>query len=213
LEGKSTVSKVETRFVCQESAKFRIETREDGKRVLSGYGIVFHDPANPGTEYRMAGEWFERIDPTAADESLADPAKDITSTFNHTRDLILGRRSSGTLKLSKDATGIRYEVELPDTSAGRDVAALVERGDIRGSSFTFRELAYEQDRSNDKHKVWNVRKLELIEIGPVTEPAYTATTTGFRMSEDRAAKLAEIETQERANEAAAERRRRVASLL
>jgi len=207
------VSKIETRFVCQQEAQIRMETREDGKRILSGYGIVFHDPSNPGTEYRMSGDWFERIAPDAADESLADDSKDVTSTFNHNRDLILGRRSSGTLRLSKDSRGVRYEVELPDTTAGRDVAALVERGDLRGSSFTFRELAHDQDRSDSKHKVWQVRKLELIEIGPVTEPAYTATTTGFRMSEDRTAAIAEIETQERANQAAAERRRRIASLL
>lgn len=207
------MSKVETRFVCQQEAQIRMETREDGKRILSGYGIVFHDPTNPGTEYRMAGDWFERIAPDAADESLADDSKDVTSTFNHNRDLILGRRSSGTLKLSKDSRGIRYEVELPDTSAGRDVAALVERGDIRGSSFTFREKDYDNKERDGNKKIWRVKALELIEIGPVTEPAYTATTAGFRMSEDRTAKLAEIETQERAKEAAAERRRRIASLL
>ncbi len=207
------MSKVETRFLSQESAQVRLETREDGTRILAGYAVVFHSPTDPGTEYRMAGDWYERIDPNAADGTLEDPSADITSTFNHNHDFLLGRRSSGTLRLSKDSRGIRYEVDLPATTAGNDVATLVARGDLKGSSFTFRELGHSQDRSNEKHKVWTVRKLELIEVGPVTDPAYKATTTGFRMSEDRTAKLAEIETQERANQAAAERRARIVSLL
>lgn len=203
------MSQVQQRFVPQDSAQVRIATREDGKRILSGYGIVFYDPANPGTEYAMPGKWFERIAPDAADSSLADESKDVTSTFNHNRDYLLGRRSSGTLKLFRDSIGVRYEVELPNTTAANDLVELVSRGDVRGSSFTFRELAYRQDRSNEEHKVWEVTKLELIEIGPVTDPAYTATTTSLRMTEDRCEKIKEIERQE----AEAERRRRILSLL
>lgn len=207
------MSKVEQRFICQESAQVRIEKREDGSQFITGYGIVFYNPAEPGTEYRMSGDWHERIDPASVDQSLSGGA-DITSTFNHNRDALLGRTSAGTLTLTKDSRGVRFEVpyDANDPDHNR-VKAKIDRGDLRGASFTFRELAYDNKERDNGKKVWRVKSMELIEIGPVTEPAYTATSAGFRMSEDRTAKLAEIETQERAAQAAAERRARVASLL
>ena len=52
--------------------------------------------------------------------------------FNHERGALLGRTCSGTLRLSEDGTGLRYEIDLPDTTVGRDVAALLERGDLTG---------------------------------------------------------------------------------
>lgn len=53
----------------------------------------------------------------------------------------LARTANGTLRFTETRSEVAYELDLPDTTAGRDAAALLERGDIRGSSIGFRPLA------------------------------------------------------------------------
>ncbi len=51
--------------------------------------------------------------------------------------MILGRTVAGTLALSEDGKGLAFDVELPATSAARDLLVSVERGDVAGASFAF----------------------------------------------------------------------------
>jgi HK97 family phage prohead protease len=50
---------------------------------------------------------------------------------------VLGRNKSGTLRLSVDGIGLRYEIDPPDTQAARDLIESLRRGDVSGSSFAF----------------------------------------------------------------------------
>jgi hypothetical protein len=47
---------------------------------------------------------------------------------------------NGSLRLTDDRSELAYEIDLPDTTAGRDAAHLLERGDIKGSSIGFRAM-------------------------------------------------------------------------
>lgn len=60
--------------------------------------------------------------------------------YEHNYTQLLGRTKSGTLVLSEDDTGLRFELTPPNTQLGNDVLELVERGDISGMSFGFRAL-------------------------------------------------------------------------
>src|SRR5688572_16918348 len=62
---------------------------------------------------------------------------DARALFNHDPNMLLGRAGAGTLRLSTDARGLRYEIDIPDTTVGRDVATSIARGDLAGSSFAF----------------------------------------------------------------------------
>jgi HK97 family phage prohead protease len=58
--------------------------------------------------------------------------------FNHDPNYLLGRTSTGTAKVSEDKRGLHYSVEVnaaDPMAAG--VAARIDRGDIKGSSFAF----------------------------------------------------------------------------
>jgi phage head maturation protease len=83
------------------------------------------------------------------------------------------------LRLTEDDIGLRYEIEPPDTEQARGVLASVERGDVSGSSFAFiptrTGIIEEEGRT-----VREVRAVELFDVGPVTYPAYPATTSGVR---------------------------------
>jgi hypothetical protein len=64
----------------------------------------------------------------------------VTTLSKHESANLLGRFSTGTLQVSADDHGLHYEIDLPDTTLGTDVAELLRRGDISGSSLGFRNI-------------------------------------------------------------------------
>ncbi|MET9617113.1 HK97 family phage prohead protease [Kitasatospora indigofera] len=129
------------------------------------------------------GNFRERIIPGAGAASLA--ANDVFATFNHNTDQPLGRSSSGTLRTGEDLEGGWYEVDLPNTTTGRDLAELLKRGDVRGSSFTFRVLAGGQRVAAEKDTetglpIREITHMDVIELGPVLNPAYPTTEASLR---------------------------------
>ncbi|MFI6944988.1 HK97 family phage prohead protease [Streptomyces sp. NPDC050422] len=143
-------------------------------RTIRGYGIVFH-----ALSARMGSPAFvEQISPTAWNPA-ADPY-DVIATFGHDEKQFLGRRSANTLRLGTDATGIWYEVDLPNTTAGNDLFELVKRGDVTGSSFTFRVDDDEWHKAADGTPLRTVTRMRVFELGPVLNPAYPDTTVAAR---------------------------------
>ena len=170
----------ERRFTAR--GPVRVEKREDGKQVIAGYAAVFYKPGDAGTEYQVYEDLVERIMPGAFDQVLRGD-RDTVGLFNHDRNQVLGRRSVKTLRLSVDATGLYYEIDVPDRQDAKDLVVSLERGDVTGSSFSFWVGA-------SGKVVWieegekTIRELhafeEVPDIGPVTFPAYTGTTAGLR---------------------------------
>lgn len=179
---------MERRTISSELS--RLEIREDGQPPrIEGYGAVYFRAGDPGTEYRLWADTYERIMPGAFDEAVK---ADVRSLFNHDPNIILGRNrgNAATLRLTSDSTGLRYSVEPPQTALIRDqVLEPIRRGDVSGSSFMFRPTKVtwvEEDRDGRTVDVRELHAVELFEVGPVTFPAYEATSTGVR-SEERSA--------------------------
>lgn len=139
-------------------------TAEGNKLV--GYAAVFDVPTVIREKARTFTELVRR---GAFLDSLK--GRDVIATFNHDESRLLGRMSSGTLRVAEDAKGLRFEIDLPDTPTGAEVRGLIARGDLRGASFVagVRLDKWEGDRRE-------LRALDLVELGPVTLPAYTATS-------------------------------------
>ena len=156
-----------------------IETRADGVRVISGYAAVFYDPTDPGTEYEMWEGCCERIAPGAFNRAIAEQ-QDVTCLFNHDGDAMLGRTTSGTCRLSVDGVGLRYEADIPETTDAKDCAILIQRGDVSGSSFAFSARSVNWMTEDDGEEVRVLIDVDLHDVGPVTHPAYTSTTTSAR---------------------------------
>ena len=163
------------------SGEVRVENRADGGKMLVGYGAVFYRDGEAGTEYRLGTDVVERISPTAFNRAIQEK-HDARALFNHDPNMLLGRASAGTLRLSVDKVGLRYEIDLPDTQAGKDVATSTARGDLKGSSFSFSINGKEGQRF-EKGKDYDVRHIvdvDLFDVGPVTYPAYEGTSTALR---------------------------------
>ena len=110
--------------------------------------------------------------------------QDTVALFNHDKNLILARNNK-TLKLSVDATGLRYEFESPDTSAGNDLLENLRLGNIRNSSFAFTVLTVEWTKNSDPNidveEERTIKEIEtLIDVSPVTFPAYPDATVAKR---------------------------------
>lgn len=153
---------------------------EDGRTTIKGYGAVFYRDDDQGTEFELWPGLVERIMPGAFDKVI--DGADVRSMFNHDPNQILGRTKNRTLRLSVDSVGLRYEVDLPDTQTGRDIARSVERGDVDGSSFWFQIAdGGTTKRKDGDQEIWEIRELSnLLEVGPVTMPAYKATSAAMR---------------------------------
>ena len=143
--------------------------------TLTGYAAVFN------SESLDLGGFREVIQPGCFERSLKR-GDDITCLVQHDRSQIIGRRSAGTLKVEEDARGLRYEVNVPDTQAGRDVIASVKRGDINGSSFGFRTVQdkWSRDAAKGGTMTRSLVEADLFDVGPVTYPAYMGATVEAR---------------------------------
>ena len=90
---------------------------------------------------------------------------------------ILGRTTAGTLRLDDQADGVHFNLDLPDTQAGRDLLTSLKRGDVSQCSFS--ALILEEDWDYNRILQTPVRTIlsaELLEISVVPMPAFPATT-------------------------------------
>jgi len=146
---------------------------------ISGYAIVFNSLSN-----LLFGRFYERILPEAMEGVIT--ASDVLALLDHQRSRgVLGRSmyGKGTLSLTTDIKGVRYEFDPPKTALGEETKEYLRRGDIQGSSFDFR-LADKGDKwgkSSDGKYIRTITKFsELKDISLVFTPAYPETTAGLR---------------------------------
>ena len=162
-------------------------------RVIRGYGAVYYDEKEKGSEYWLWDDIVERIKPGAFDRVLAEN-QDVRALFNHDPNQVLGRTVSGTLRLSSDAVGLYYEAdESPNDPTWLSVAEKINRGDVSGSSFGFIpsitqwETVKEENRSYDIR--WIVEMGMVFDVGPVTYPAYESASSSRSISPDERTQL------------------------
>lgn len=141
---------------------------------LVGYAAVFNKPSHD------LGGFREVILPGAFKRTLAT-SEAVRALNNHNADQVLGRVGAGTLRLSEDDIGLRFELDLPPTSYAKDLAVLVERGDVAGCSFAFRvRPGGETWEQRDGQDVRILSALDLDEITITANPAYPDTQVAKR---------------------------------
>lgn len=157
-----------------------VRKRGDGGVVVRGHAAVFDSPTMIGP---AVGGFEEVVAPGAFAKTLADGA-DVRFLFNHNPDLILARTKSGTLTLREDRVGLAVEAQLAPTSVGRDLAILLERGDVSQMSFGFRVVKdkWETVNRSDGAAVERrtVLEAQLLDVSGVTYPAYDETDLALR---------------------------------
>lgn len=150
-----------------------VEVRDSGagpdQVTLRGHAAVFdllsHD----------LGGFREKIAPGAFRDVLAsDP--DVHLVQDHDTRLVLGRTRSKTLELREDARGLHVWDRMPPTTYAKDLAILMERGDIDQMSFKFtvdEEEWAEDAEGNVTATILKVR--ELFDVTVCAQGAYPQT--------------------------------------
>jgi HK97 family phage prohead protease len=167
-DSRSKMKKIERRtYVVQD-----VEARqaEDGVMRLSGYAAVFNDASVPLP-------FKERIAPGAFRKTLNE-MPDVRLLINH-EGLPLARTKNGTLTLTEDDRGLRFDAELADTQEARDIYTLVQRGDVDQMSFAFRVIRQNWSKDKSERTLTEV-SLADGDVSVVTYPAYPTTSVEAR---------------------------------
>lgn len=155
-----------------------VKVDAEGK-TITGRAIAYNKMSN---ELRTASgdKFYEKILPGAVEYSMAN--NDILAYKEHNPEMILGRKSAGTLKLEHRNDGLYATIDVPNTSYGRDTLESAKRGDIKGFSFGFNKPTT-RNYMEDGMKIREISNMDLREISVVSNPAYNDTTLSVR-SED-----------------------------
>jgi HK97 family phage prohead protease len=177
---RSTTMNIERRSLAIDEVEsavplLAVESRsaEDGseREYIVGYAAKF------GVNSLDLGDFIERIHPDAfgivSERRGRKKSLETRALWNHDANYPLARYP-GTLSMSVDEVGLRYEFPVPDTTYGRDIASNIRAGIVKGSSFSFTvpsggdTWAIEDGRS-----VRTIQRIDsLLDVGPVTFPAY-----------------------------------------
>lgn len=159
--------------------ELRFSHESDKIKTLRGYAAVF------GKLSEELGGFREKIAPGAFAKTLIKA--DVRLLINH-KDLPLARTKSGTLLLSEDENGLRFEAGLDATDP--DVQRLIpkmERGDLNQMSIGFFTISDKWEHPAEQKAGGSIRTLlevELCDISVVTFPAYPQTSVNIRSTKD-----------------------------
>lgn len=155
------------------STDFQVrESQGSDEKYLEGYFIKFNEETN------LFDNVYEEVDPQSITNSLKN--NDIRCLFNHQTDLVLGRTGNKTLELRADENGLFGKVKInKEDRQAMDILARIERGDINACSFGFNILNEEVVERADSVK-FILKEIDLVEVSPVTFPAYPTTEISAR---------------------------------
>ena len=163
--------KIETRRLTVNDFEVRQGPAGDGMS-FSGYAAVFNSDSEPLP-------FIERIIPGAFRKSLKS-RNNIRMYLNHDSSMLLATSRAKTLRLMEDERGLKVEADLPDTTIGRDLSTLIQRGDVDSMSFGF-SVPPKGDSWSDDGSVRELKEVRLYEVSVVTGfPAYQATSASVR---------------------------------
>ena len=154
-----------------------VRSNEDNSaQTISGYINKFN------TMSQFMG-FYEQVAPGAFDKTLSD-GHNIFAMYNHDSNKILGSTRGGSLTLSVDNIGLKFNLEInSNISYANDVYELVKSGDIQGCSFGFFVLADEWSFTEDMADLRTITEVELIEVTITPFPAYLDSEASCRSYE------------------------------
>lgn len=150
-----------------------IEVRErNGMPVIEGHAAVFNSYS------QNLGGFVEQVARGAFTKTIAE--QDIRALFNHDPNFVLGRNVAGTLDLAEDNSGLYYRIKPASTTYANDLMVSLKRGDISQSSFGF-YTPPDGDTwgvTENDFPLRTLRQVILVDVSPVTYPAYLDADSG-----------------------------------
>lgn len=147
------------------------------KRTVQGYAIIFNSKSVLLQKDNI--NFYEIIEPTAISQEVIDNS-DILCLLNHNPEKVLGRsnKGEGTLKLTLDEKGVKFNLDLPKSPLGDEVLEGIKRGDLSTCSFSFtiEEGGDNWQLQEDGNYLRTITEIsKLYDVSIVWQPAYEET--------------------------------------
>lgn len=159
------------------------QVQDSNTTEIDGYIAKFDSPTE------LFEGFYEKIDRGAFDNTLKD-GHNIFLLYHHQWDKPLASTQTGTLSLSVDNVGLRFNATINDNlSYGKDAIELIRQGLIQGCSFGFSCIRESNEyNSTDDSIMRTLLDVELFEGSILCIPQYEDTTVFARCKE-----IAEVE--------------------
>jgi len=149
--------------------KFSVRKKARGNGHTVQGRIAYNSPSEPLP-------FTETISPGAFRNSLRNIEG--LGLYDHQTGNILGRQSNGTLRITDTRDALLWELDLPATTLGNDMAVLLADQTIKANSFGFSVADTPDSEEWTVDGNGNVRRkvnaANLFEVSLVASPAYTA---------------------------------------
>lgn len=162
---------IERRYFPVRISELRVISEKGKPPILEGYAAVFNKLSE------NLGGFREKISPGAFKKAIR--TSDTRMLFNHDQNYVLGRKGAGTLTLKEDDRGLLVRANPPLWANW--IIESIDRGDISQMSFGFMTERDEWDHKENIRTLLEVS--ELVDVSPVTFPAYPDTTIALRSLE------------------------------
>lgn len=149
----------------------------ENSRHIVGYALLFN------VRSVQLGDFTEVIMPEALNDEILRRS-DVLALLNHDISrgvLARSRNGEGSLTLTIDEKGLKYEFDAPNTALGDELVEGIKRGDIRNSSFSFLVKRDEWQQTEEGGYLRIIHEFgQLFDISPVYQPAYDETSVDCR---------------------------------
>lgn len=159
--------------------KYEIRQAQDNNETeIDGYIAKFDSPT------QLFEGFYEKIDRGAFENTLKD-GHNIFLLYHHQWDKPLASTQTGTLSLSIDNIGLRFNAKINDNlSYGKDAIELIRQGLISGCSFGFSSIRESNEyNSTDDSITRTLLEVKLYEGSILCIPQYEDTTVFSRAKE------------------------------
>lgn len=157
------------RILFNNDAKFQLAAATsavgDTLTTLTGYALVWNVLSSD------RGGYFVRLLPGSA--TFLSPT---FALFNHDYGAPLARNDDGTLRITSDDYGVKVEIDVPNTTLGRDLQTLIARQTIRGMSFAMVPGGDSETSTEDGQEIITFSKFEADEVTITAIPAFDETS-------------------------------------
>lgn len=169
---------LERRYVNAKVQRVELRAEEEAA-VIEGVSAVTDQVTSLG--------WIdEKIAPGAFDNVLKSSDLDCRCLFNHDSSKVLARKSSSsdTLELFIDENqNLAFRYETPNRTFAKDLADMIATGDVTQCSFGFtvKKSSWIWADNNGENDLRVIEEVgQLLDVGPVTYPAYKDTSVAKR---------------------------------
>ena len=149
----------ERRFASLAGIEIRAATEENASIGFKGHAAMFNKRTWIGP--KKFG-FYEEVRDGAFTKAIKE--SDVRMLLNHDPNYLLARNTSGTLRLTEDDKGLAVDADMAPTSYAKDLAIVMDRGDLSQMSFSFLPVKEEWAVTDDGDDVRSLSELSLYDV-------------------------------------------------